>query len=209
MSLHDLAESIRHLWLFTAVRESTIVYPCVLSTHLTCIGVFGGLIAITDMRLLGLALTRYSIASVVRQLRPWKWFGLITMVTMGVLLAGSKMNIYYDNPYFIMKIAILLLLIPAHSLIFRSSVYRDETVPAEGEPKSTGMAKLAAATSVILWVSIVVCGRWIAYYDRPDEEKVLPDGARLVVPAAPNSHPAPISGTYVAKLSVSDIRAHR
>jgi len=192
-------EMIRHMSLFTAVRESALFYPCVLSTHLTCIGVFGGLILVTNLRLLGLVLTRYSIASIVKQLRPYKWLGIITMVTAGVLLMGSKANQYYNNPYFLMKISLVFIIIPLHSLIFQKSVYRDDTVPAEGEPKSSSMAKIAALTSIILWVSAVTCGRWIAYYDRSDEQRDLPDGARLVEPAP--SHDAAATGAiYIVKL---------
>jgi hypothetical protein len=199
MSFYDLAEWIRHLWLFTLVRESSLMYPIILSTHLSIIGVFGGLIVATDLRLLGFVLTRYSIAAVIRQLRPYKWVGLILMICMGVLLAGSKANIYYDNPYFIMKISTLLL-IGVHFLIFRKTVYRDETVPSPDGPKTTAVAKLAGLTSLVLWITIVVCGRWIAYYDRPDDEKLRPDSARL---ASPDRRVSPVSIANDVILNVS------
>jgi len=189
MPFYDFAEWIRHLSLFTAVRESSLMYPIILSTHLSIIGVFGGLIVVTDLRLLGVALTRYSIASVIRQLRPYKWAGLILMICMGVLLAGSKANIYYNNPYFIMKISTLLL-IGVHFLIFRKAVYRDDRVPSAEGPKTTAVARLAGITSLALWVAIVVCGRWIAYYDRPDDEKLRPDAATLTFPAPPQASAA-------------------
>jgi hypothetical protein len=171
MSLHDFAEFVRHLALFTAVRESRLMYPIILSTHLACIAVFGGLILVTNLRLLGLALTQYSIASVVRQLRPWKWAGMILMISMGVLLAGSKANVYVDNPYFLMKLSTLLL-ISGHFLVFRKQVYRDETDPASDGPRSGKAAKMAGVLSLVLWVTVVIMGRWIAYYDRPDHANV-------------------------------------
>ena len=59
----------------TAFRESAMVYPAVLIGHLTGMGLFGGMIAITDMRLLGLAMKRSSITDVVDQLRVWKRIG--------------------------------------------------------------------------------------------------------------------------------------
>jgi hypothetical protein len=172
MSLHAVAEFIRHMSLFTAVRESRYMYPIILSTHLSCIALFGGLILITNLRLLGFALTRYSIASVVNQLRPWKWLGLILMVSAGILQAGSKANIYYDNPYFVVKMCTLLL-VAVHSVVFRKSVYRDETVPAPSTPQTTAIARIAGITSLVLWIGIVALGRWIAYYDRPDEALLI------------------------------------
>jgi hypothetical protein len=168
MSLQDFAEYIRHLALFTAVRESRLMYPIILSTHLSCIAVFGGLILVTNLRLLGVALTQYSIASVVKQLRPWKWMGLILMLSMGILLAGSRATVYVDNPYFLMKLSTLLLIF-VHFLVFRKSVYRDEAIPSADGPRSSNVAKTAGALSLAFWVMVVIMGRWIAYYDRPNE----------------------------------------
>jgi hypothetical protein len=166
--MHDFAEVVRHLALFQAVRESRLVYPIILSTHLACIAIFGGLIVVTNLRLLGVVLTQYSIAFVVRQLRRWKLAGLILMISMGVLLAGARANVYFDNPYFLMKISTLLLIL-IHFVIFRRSVYRDEVVPDTHGPRSSSIAKTAGALSLALWVTVVIMGRWIAYYDRPDE----------------------------------------
>jgi hypothetical protein len=191
MELHDFAEWIRHMSLFTAVRESALVYPVILSSHLACIAVFGGLIVVTNLRLLGLALTQYSIASVVRQLRPWKWAGLILMVSLGILLAGSKANIYIDNPYFVMKISTLLL-IAVHFLIFRKAVYRDEAEPGEKQPRSSGIAKLAGATSLALWITVVTMGRWIAYYDRPDSAKLIAPAGQTISLSAVSTRPTNI-----------------
>jgi hypothetical protein len=186
MSPHDFGEFVRHLGLFTAVRESRLMYPIILSTHLSCIAVFGGLIFVTNLRLLGLALTQYSIASLVRQLRPWKWAGLILMVSMGVLLAGSRANAYVENPYFLMKLSTLLLIF-VHFLIFRKRVYRNDTVPGVKGPRSDGAAKLAGALSLALWVSIVILGRWIAYYDRPGEASLTSQPTHPTVMASVRS----------------------
>ena len=46
--LESVGRFIQELSLFTAVRESALVYPVLLSTHLTCIAIFGGLILVTN-----------------------------------------------------------------------------------------------------------------------------------------------------------------
>ena len=58
-----------------ALRGSALVYPIVMTGHLTGMGLFGGMIAITDARLLGLAMRKYPIADLVNQLRVWKRIG--------------------------------------------------------------------------------------------------------------------------------------
>src|SRR5579863_3478324 len=108
MSPAMISQWIQDSGLATAVRESSYAYPIIMSTHLACIAVFGGMILMTDLRLMGLAMTDVPVATMIRQLRPWKWFGFILMVTCGFLLAISKMTTYYPNPYFQVKLTLLV-----------------------------------------------------------------------------------------------------
>jgi hypothetical protein len=101
----------------------------------------------------------------VGRLRPWKWGGLVLMVTCGALLAGSEAGKYYGNPYFWTKMTLLSLLI-VHSLVFRRSVYRN-TAALDRAAVMPGRAKLAAALSLILWIGVVTAGRMIGYYEGP------------------------------------------
>lgn len=54
--VHQFSLAIQNTPYFTALRESALTYPIILSSHLATIAVFGGLILMTDLRLLGLAL---------------------------------------------------------------------------------------------------------------------------------------------------------
>lgn len=156
---------VQSLSVFTAVRESTLAYPTFLSTHLACIALFGGMILIGNLRLLGLVLRERSIGDVMSSLRPWKQFGFVLMIAMGVLLAGSKASEYLTNPYFQIKM-VLLALIGVHGTLFRHRVYRNPGL--SGATTTPGVAKLAAVTSFVLWLGVLSMGRWIAYYDRPE-----------------------------------------
>lgn len=157
-----------------AFSGSSWVYPAVLATHLTCIAIFGGMILATNLRLLGWALRDYSVTELVGKLRPWKWFGFVIMVTCGVLLAGSEAVKYEDNPYFWLKM-LLLVLIFVHGLAFRRSVYRN-TAELDGATVMPSQAKLAATLSLVLWTGVVIAGRMIGYYADPTLAAIkLPD----------------------------------
>jgi hypothetical protein len=162
MSPLELSRAIEYTGFFTAMRESALVYPIVMSTHLTSIALFGGLILITDLRLLGLAMKTVPISDIIRQTRIWKRIGFVIMVTCGVLLAGSKLEAYYGNPYFQIKLA-LLALVGVHALVFRKSVYGNPKLDAFATTPRA--AKVAACISVVLWVGILSAGRWIAYFE--------------------------------------------
>src|SRR5580692_5453185 len=98
------------------------MYPIVLSTHLSCIALFGGMILMTNLRLLGLTFKSVTITEMVTSLLPWKHLGGTVMVCTGLLLATSEAEKYAPNPFFWTKM-IILGLIGVHALIFRPSVY--------------------------------------------------------------------------------------
>lgn len=170
MSLALVGQRVQDLSLFTAVRESRLVYPIVLSTHLACIAIFGGLILITNLRLLGWTLTDIPATDLICSLRRWKQFGFVIMATCGVLLGASKASEYLPNPFFQLKMGLLIGL-ALHGIYFRRTVYRTAM------PIAPRTARVAAVMSLILWVGVVSMGRWIAYYDAPppsDETGALP-----------------------------------
>ena len=146
---------------------STLLYPVVLTTHLACIAVFGGLILLTNLRLLGWALTDFPISDVIGKFRFWKRLGGVVMVACGVLLAGSEANKYYTNPYFWTKMVLLGLLV-LHGLVFRPIVYLN-TAELDRAPAIPGKAKLAAALSLVLWISVATMGRMIGYFEGPSQ----------------------------------------
>ena len=163
MSLYSICDSIENTGFLTDVRETPWVYPIILSTHLICIAVFGGMILMTDLRLLGVGLKDTTVAEVVNGLRHFKRIGFLVIVTCGLLLGGSEAVQYYQNPYFWTKMA-LLMLVGVHAMVFKPTVY-DHPEKLDESPVLPTRAKAAAVLSLILWVSIPVCGRLIAYYE--------------------------------------------
>jgi hypothetical protein len=150
---------------FTYLRGSAYTYPAVLSLHMVALATFGGLILMTDLRLLGLAMRKRPVADVVDQLRWTKRFGLLLMVTLGILLAGCKAEEYYYNIFFRLKLTLLALVI-VHALIFRRPVY-SRAAEMDRMGRVPGNAKLAAALSLILWAGIACMGRGIGYIEPP------------------------------------------
>jgi hypothetical protein len=158
----EIVQALQNMSFATAIRESAIVFPVILSLHLTGMGLFGGMILMTDLRLLGVSLTKYPVSDIVNGLRPWKHMGLTLTAGCGILLLWSKAAIYYPNPYLWIKLTLFALII-IHSLAFRS-VYRN-VADLDRSPVIPGRAKLAAALSIVLWVSVVTAGRWIGYWE--------------------------------------------
>lgn len=179
MSPAHIAEAIQNIDFFTALRESALVYPIVLSTHLAMIALFGGLILLTDLRLLGVTLTSIPASEIVKRTRPFKWVGFLIMITCGILLGGAKLSTYYNNPFFLTKMS-LLVCVGIHALVFRRGVYRNPA--ALDDPKGLPRAaKTAAVLSLVLWISILSNGRWIAYWEQDEHQN--PADTALAIPS--------------------------
>jgi len=165
MSLFPLFHWLQSTEFFAALSGSQLVYPIVMTVHLACIAVFGGMILMTDLRLLGLAFTNYPAAEFVGSLRTGKRIGFCIMVAAGLLLAGSKAETYYGNPYFWAKLT-LLALVAVHAVVFRPRVYA-KLAELDRAGVMSAEAKVAAYISLVLWIGILCMGRLIAYYEPP------------------------------------------
>ena len=154
-----------------------------MTCHLAAIALFGGMILVVDLRLLGVALRHRSVTDLIEQFRTPKRVGFFILAICGILMAGSKAEEYYYNAFFLAKMS-LLALVGVHALVFRS-VYRD-TAELDRAPAMPVKAKLAAFLSLLLWTGLVIAGRGIGYIE-PPLDKIH---AQLAAPAvASGQHP--------------------
>lgn len=163
--LLSLAIWLQQTGLMRALRESDRGYETLLALHVSFIALFGAMIALTNTRLLGWALTQDSVAEVVDQLRWPKRVGFLCVATCGFLLFGMKAEEYYLNVFFRIKV-LLFLAIAAHALVFRGSVYNTPS-QLEGPLGTPARAKIAATLALMLWFGVVCAGRGIGYIHPP------------------------------------------
>ncbi|HEY2018094.1 MAG TPA: DUF6644 family protein [Bryobacteraceae bacterium] len=159
MYIPSMLEWIESTDLSTAIREGALPYPIIGGFHLLGIALFGGMLLLTDLRLLGWAMNRLPVSDIVEQFRPWKRIGFVLVVVSGLLLAWAEPLKLYRSPSFWVKMA-LFALVGVHALVFRAGVYRD---PEKLDGTVTPEARLAAAISLFLWAGLIVSGRLIAF----------------------------------------------
>lgn len=163
MPIQEMIDWIANTELSTAIREGGLPYPILGGIHLLGIAIFGGMVSVTNLRLLGIAMPTRPIADVVEQLRWWKRLGLAVMLTTGGLLAWSEPMKLQHNPAFFIKVTLLAML-GVHALVFRGLVHNNAAA-LDKEPATPTVAKVAGATSLLLWACVVIAGRLIAFED--------------------------------------------
>ena len=161
MTLSSVCQSVEMMSFSQVIDESPFWNPVIESTHLVALALLVGSITAFDARLLGLAMRQVPVSQLGRRLLPWTWTGFGMSLTTGSLLFISSAEGYCFNPAFRIKL-LLILLAGVNMAVFHLTVYR--SVSGWGEGSSTPLrAKLAGSFSVLLWLAVVMAGRWIAF----------------------------------------------
>lgn len=147
----DLAFEIGATWWF----------PLLESIHVVAIVLVVGSILTVDLRLLGFAARAYPVSRVSRELTPWAWAGFAVATVTGTGMFITRPAAYAANPAFQAKL-ILLLLAGVNVAALHTRVMRDvdrwDTAPA-----TPTNAKLAGTVSLVIWVGVILAGRWTGH----------------------------------------------
>ena len=155
MSLYDLFDSLERGPIGEAIRTSHWLFPVIEAFHLIGLVVLGGAVLVVDLRLLGLGLTRQSIARVTNAAKPVLYCGIAMMFATGIPLALSEMiKLYYNRSFWVKVTALTVVLIftftVKHPLIRRENTNRL-------------LLFLIGLISMTLWFTVAGSGRWIGF----------------------------------------------
>jgi len=159
--LHDFISYFENSGLADNIRENDVLFPLIESMHVVAICLVVGSILVVDLRLLGLASIHRSLSRVTSGILPLTWSAFAVAVTSGLLLFISNATKYLGNGYFVAKI-FLICAAGLNMAIFHGISAKD--LPRwENETLLPLPARLAGGLSILLWVSVVICGRWIGF----------------------------------------------
>jgi len=157
----DLISYLENSSLADNIRENDILFPLIESVHVLAICLVVGSILAVDLRLLGLASVKRPVSSVTRGVLPLTWGAFVVAVGSGGLLFISNAAKYLGNGFFIAK----LLLIGAAGLnmaVFHFVSAKDQP-RWDNQARPPLRARVAGGVSLLLWIAVVACGRWIGF----------------------------------------------
>lgn len=136
------------------------IIPATQTVHILCIGIVISSMAMLDLRLIGLAGHRQSIPAMADRYLPWLWGAVVVLLLTGLVLITAEPVRELMNDVFRIKMLLLLAGL-AMTTAFRQALRHDVSRwEATGDARA---ARVLGVASLVVWVGIIVCGRWIAY----------------------------------------------
>ena len=145
----------------TGIRQSDLMFPIIEGSHILALSLSVGLVLMLDLRLLQWAFREQKVTTIMNQVMPIALPGFGIMFATGALLFFAQAEKVYSNTYFRIKI-LLLILLGINALVYQLRFY-----PAMAEWDMSGTipagARTIAALSLVFWMSVIACGRLMAY----------------------------------------------
>lgn len=142
------------------MRENLWLYPSVEIVHIVGFAILVGSIVMFDLRVLGLSKS-ISVRALSRHLLPWSLGALLLIVPSGLAMFSAHAGDFLNNRAFQVKMA-LLLTAGMNAAWFRVGPYQTVKDWDVGIAAPAG-ARVSVAASIVIWISVIACGRLLAY----------------------------------------------
>jgi hypothetical protein len=129
-------------------------FPLTECFHITSFALSIGTIALVDLRLLGLGMKHQTPGQIIKDTGLWTFAGLVIVILSGLMIFSSDPVHYYRNPAFRLKVTCLLL-----AIIFNYTIHRKVAL----SNSSPGVGAMVGLVSVLMWLTVVFSGLWIAF----------------------------------------------
>lgn len=129
-------------------------FPLTECFHITAFALSIGTIALVDLRLLGLAMPHQTAAQLLKGTSLWTLAGLIVVIFSGLMIFSSDPVTYLGNASFQFKMVALVI-----GIVYNYTIHRKVAL----SNPSPAMGRLVGGVSLLLWVSVVFGGLWIAF----------------------------------------------
>jgi hypothetical protein len=140
------------------IQDAFWVIPTVQTVHIVSIAIVMTSMAMLDLRLVGVAGRRQSLTEMAHRFLPWVWIALLVLLCSGTILIIGEPGRELQNIMFWIKMssiaaAVVLTLIFQQVLRHNKGYWERHRVAAA----------LLGSVSLLLWVTVIAAGRWIAY----------------------------------------------
>ncbi len=135
-----------------ALKSNAYAYPLLEVVHIVALAVVFGTILIVDLRIMGMV-KQLELNALVSALLPYTVCAFLFSVVTGLTMFTMRISDLIANPMFITKICLLFCVGANVGILHARGVLNPENL----------VTRAQAMLSVLIWLAIIFCGRWIAY----------------------------------------------
>jgi hypothetical protein len=137
------------------------VVPTSQSIHIVCVCLVFTSALMINLRLLGVGASGRTISQLTQSLVPWMWGGLGVLLLTGAVQTIAEPVRQFVTPAFWAKMSMILVVVSLTAVFARKVRANAASWDAAGT-RPAG-ARVFAIGSSLMWIAIIVCGRFIAY----------------------------------------------
>jgi len=136
------------IWL----KGNPFAYPTLEIVHLLGIALVFGTLWVVDLAIFG-KLRFVEVNLLARHVLPWTLAGFLLAAASGMTMFLADVGDLITNPAFVLKMG-LLCVAGTNAAVLHARGPIDPDTPA---------TRWQAGLSVLVWIAVIACGRWIAY----------------------------------------------
>jgi len=156
MNIHQFGDWLAQTGFSQVIQSSTWMIPAIQSVHILGLALTFTSGLLLSLRFAGLGLTAEPLPQLAARSTRRIWWLLLLLAVTGALLITAEPGRTITNPVFYLKM-IMLAVVILLTLWLAAAARRVE--------KPTGLHMAVAALAVLLWISIIFAGRFIAYFE--------------------------------------------
>lgn len=157
MDLHQFSNWLSSTAFSVAIQSKTWAIPAIQTVHILGLALVITAALVLALRFVGAGLTAEALPELAGRFTRLIWWLLLLVAASGILLIVAEPGRTITNPVFYAKMILLAVAILL-TLWLASAARRAAEQPG-------ALHKAGAALSVLLWASIIFCGRFIAYIE--------------------------------------------
>jgi hypothetical protein len=159
--LRALCDWLSNTPLSMAIQNAFWVIPTVQTVHIVAIAVVMGSMAMLDLRLVGIFGRTQTVGAMAHRFLPWVWTAVVVLLASGSILIIGEPGRELLNVVFWLKMSMLACVL----VITATFQYLLRSNGSAFWERRRVVAALVGIVSLLLWMSIVAAGRWIAYVE--------------------------------------------
>jgi hypothetical protein len=137
------------------------VVPTSQSVHIVCVCLVFTSALMINLRLMGVGASGRTISQLTKTLVPWMWGALVVLLLTGTVQTIAEPVRQFVTPAFWAKMC-MIIIVAAMTGVFARKV-RTNAARWDAAGTRPASARAFAIGSSILWIAIIICGRFIAY----------------------------------------------